>query len=73
MLWAKASAKAGLSGLSPCEAAREALFNPNLQMMPDPLEEPLLKELNVSILDVLMYNFALLYCRKGRNSVVMYI
>ena len=51
MSWIKASAKAGLSGLTPCEAAWEALFNPNLQSMQDPLEE-LVKELNVSTLYV---------------------
>ena len=51
MSWIKANAKAGLSGLTPFEAAWEALFNPNLQSVPDPLE-PLVKELNVSTLYV---------------------
>ena len=46
--WIKTSAQAGLSGLTPREAAREALFNPNLQSLPDPLDEPIVKELNVS-------------------------
>ena len=44
MSWIKASIKVGLSGLTPHEAAWEALFNPNLQSMPDPI----VKELNVS-------------------------
>ena len=51
MSWIKASAKAGFSGLTPHEAAQEALFSPNLQSMPDPLK-PLVKELNVSTLYV---------------------
>ena len=38
MSWAKASAEAGLAGLTPREAARGALTLPQFQQMPDPLE-----------------------------------
>ena len=48
MSWIKESAKAGLSGLTPREAAGQALMNPGFQQIWDPLE-PLVKEMNVSI------------------------
>ena len=43
----KESAKAGITGLTPRQAAKEALMNPRFQQLDDPLE-PLTKELNVS-------------------------
>ena len=39
MSWAKESAKVGLAGLTPTEAAREAMFLPVFQDMPDPLRQ----------------------------------
>ena len=48
MSWIKESAKVGLSGLTPREAARQALMNPHFQQIRDPLEQ-LVKEMNVSI------------------------
>ena len=47
MSWIKQSAKAGIIGLTPRQAAREALMNPKFQQLDDPLE-PIIKELNVS-------------------------
>ena len=37
MSWSKESAKVGLSGLTPREAARGALTCPEFQKLPDPL------------------------------------
>ena len=48
MSWIKELAKAGLSELSPRQAARHALTKPMLEL-PDPLA-PLVKEMNVSTL-----------------------
>ena len=39
MSWAKESAEVGLGGLTPEEAAVGALFSPDFQKMPDPLEK----------------------------------
>ena len=36
--WKKASAAVGLAGLTPREAAREALTRPEFQLMLDPLD-----------------------------------
>ena len=49
MPWAKESAKVGLAGYSPMQAAVPALMDPKFQKLPDPLD-PLIKELNVSTL-----------------------
>ena len=39
MSWAKESAKVGLAGLTPLEAARGAMFLREFQDMPDPLKQ----------------------------------
>ena len=39
MSWARESAKVGLAGLTPGEAARGAMFLPVFQDMPDPLHQ----------------------------------
>ena len=39
MSWAKESAKVGLGGIKPVDAARGAMFLPVFQGMPDPLGE----------------------------------
>ena len=44
MSWAKESAKAGIAGYNPRQAARAALLDPDFQ----PLQDPLIQELNVS-------------------------
>ena len=54
MSWIKQSAKAGLSGLTSRELARQSLMNPGFQQIWDPLE-PLIKEMNVSIVLKIKY------------------
>ena len=43
MSWVKESAKAGISGLTPRQAARHALTNPTFEV-----RDPLIKEMDVS-------------------------
>ena len=47
MSWEKESSEAGLAGYTPKQAALAALFYPEFQKVPDPLD-PLVKELDVS-------------------------
>ena len=67
MSWIKESAKAGITGLTPRQAARQALTNPKFQQLDDPLE-PLIEELNVSTLYCVFNVFT---CQKCQNRIIL--
>ena len=72
--WRKESAKVGLSGLTPGEAAVGALTRPEFQWMPDPLEPygPVVKHEDVSTLFMYSTVFLFVYCVEHVEQRIVY-